>query len=490
MRTRIEPVLCALAAKGDIGVVERVLGDHLGSCDSIAVVDVVLQLLKRREEPFDALAVQILQRHGDSSIETTICEQAEHLGEGVVRYLLERRKVRTLEKLARRSEITREQALILQGFVDGEAKTWCEAATVGELSERQAVGPDVNPTVLGAWVRRDPEYSRWIVQQPWFEDKALGLKPSTYLPSYVDEAWAAHFGRVIGRYSNYDTKEREHILETLQRSKRHREVDEALIQMWGTVEVKELDSYMLDNYMRPAFGEDLAWSPFRRLFSTIGPGGEHQVWMDGPTLAAALQTKFCRHAALRSPLLCGPELGEVYASVVSGGSGSDAAALCANPNLTSVEVDALARKASGPGTYLLHRAPMGAEARASLLLRETGLVEALHLMYRSCAVAGQDLGGIAAWFQPDVALAYTNLHNEGVRGGDRYSMYINIVLELHPEQCSAMALAASMESSFCGKISEAVATELAETSNPDAISGLLMRWKGTVGQLLKAAEKI
>lgn len=483
-------MLCALAAKGDIGVVERVLGDHLGSCDSIAVVDVVLQLLKRREESFDALAVQILQRHGDSSIEATICEQAEHLGESVVRYFLERRKIRTLEKLAERPELTRDQAAALHGYISGDARTLCEAALTSELSERQAIGAGVNNTAFGVWVRRDGRYAQWVVQQPWFAERAIGMRPSAYLPQHIDDFWAGHFAQVIEHYTNYESHEREYIIETLQRSSRHRVVDAAVIKLWGAVEAKELDAYMFNTYMRSAVGEDSAWTSFRRLFSAIGHGGEHQVWADEPTLAVALQTKFCRHAALRSPLLSGSDLEKTYAAIIASGDGLDAAALCANPNLTGEQAEALARRASGPGTYLLHRAPIGAEARASLLLRETGLVEAVHLMYRSCVVAGQGLGEIEAWFRPEVALAYTNLHNEGGRGGDRYSMYINIVLEMHPEQCSTLALAASMESSFCGKIAEAVAAELAETSNPDAISGLLMRWKGTVGQLLKAAEKI
>lgn len=488
----IEPILLELAKRADTYVLAPILRDHVQHCSSGATMDIIITLLDRGGSTEVELACSILRAQDDKRIEIGVAEGAVRGVDAVFDELVARRNIPALRAWVQREDFTAEQARKIAHLKDKHVRARCEIVLVERTEERIARGRTASIEAQLTWAKRDATYRAWLTKQTWFNPTLEGIALDAYLPETIEETWAGHFAALMEKYTNFDEEERAALRRRLTTMERHHLVDEAVIALWGGAEVNELDEYVRSTYMAGDDTYEPAWVVLKRLFGALGKSGEYVSWGDEATLQMALAYPRTRPAALRSIHLHGAALkDEVVAVLMRGAAGrSEAAALCANQGLSTEDAGRLSALASGPDLYVLHRANLSPEARASILLREVGLVEALHLLHHSCKVAGVDLGGVGAWFTLDVIEAFIHGQAAHELSGAQYARYANVAIELHPQTREAFARGARTWGKLHGAVAEAVAEVLASTNQPEALSGLLLRWSGTVGTLCNAAEKL
>lgn len=488
----IEPILLELAKRAEAYVLAPILRDHVQHCSSGATMDIIITLLDRGGSAEVELACSILRAVDDKRIEIGVAEGVARGSDTVFDALVAGRKTHALRAWVQREDFTAAQARKIAHLTDKHVRARCEIVLVERTEERIARGHTAGIEAELTWAKRDATYRAWLTKQTWFNPTLEGIALDAYLPETIEETWAGHFAALMEKYTNFGEEERAELRRRLTTMERHRLVDEAVIALWGGAEVNELDEYVRSTYMAGDDTYEPAWVVLKRLFGALGKSGEYVSWGDEATLQMALAYPRTRPAALRSTHLRGAALkDEVAAVLMRGAAGrSEAAALCANQGLSTEDADRLSALAGGPDLYVLHRANLSPEARASILLREVGLVEALHLLHHSCKVAGADLGGVGAWFALDVIEAFIHGQATHEPSGEQYARYANVAIELHPQTREAFARGARTWGKLHGAVAEAVAEVLASTNQPEALSGLLLRWSGTVGTLCNAAEKL
>jgi hypothetical protein len=488
----IEPILLEMAKRAEAHVLAPILRDHVQHCSRGARTEIILALLDRGGNAEEALACTILRGSGEKRIEVDVAEKVGRGCDAVFEALVASRNIPALRAWATRDDFTAEQARKIEHLQDKQIRTRCEIAVVERTEERVARGSTASVEAQLTWAKKDTAYRTWLTAQTWFNPALKGVAIDNYLPETIEEAWAGHFAELIRTYTNYDDATRAALRRRLAGMERHHLVDGAVIALWGGAEVTELDEHMRNTYMAADDAYEPAWMVLKRIFGALGKSGGGATWGDEATLAIALAYPRTRPAALRSVHLRGEALAAEVAAVLSRGATvrGEAAALCANQGISSEDADRLATFAGGEDLYVLHRANFSPQARASILLREVGLVEALHLLHHSCKVAGGDLGGISAWFTLDVIEAFIHGQDTHEPSGEQYARYANIAIDLHPQTREAFARGVRVWGKLHGAVAEAVADLLASTNQPEALSGLLLRWSGTVGTLHNAAEKI
>jgi len=471
-------------------VLELVLGDHIHLCSSSTTAEVIVALSKREGERYRALAAELLRKHGNSSIETTVAARSAKGFCEAFDQILQGRNIEALRIWTRREDFDVHQAKQLGKIKDREIQAYRAIVLVEDTGARIAAGRNCTAEARAGWARRDRVYRDWLTAQTWFDPTEGTGDLDEYLPTRIEAEWATFFSALIRRYTNLDEVQRNAIRKRLTDREKSLEVDDAIVALWGESDIVEIEDYVVNTYMEPE--ADQAWGMFKRLFHTLGKASAFGAWEDASTLRSALNHPRTRAAGLRSRHLKGSELDNEVGRVLAGVGvrvGEDATALCANCNLTPQTADLLAEKTEGAGIYMLHRSNMGPVARARILERDRGLVEALHLLQRSCVIGEVDMGEMGVWFDPAVIDAFIHAHAE--RGsGEHYAKYANVAISLHPEKTTALARGVRVRTKLTGAIAAAVAAELAGTENPEVLSGLLLRWNGTVETLCTAAGKL
>lgn len=488
----IEPVLLEMAKRAEAHVLTPILRDHVQHCSRGAKRDIILALLARGGNAEVALACSILRGSGEKLLGVDVAEKVGRGCDAVLDTLVASRNILALRAWTTRDDFTAEQARKIEHLRDKQIRTRCEIALVERTEERVAKGRTASIEAQLTWAKKDAAYRTWLTAQTWFNPALEGIAIDNYLPDTIEEAWAGHFAELIRTYTNYDDTTRAALRQRLAAMERHHLVDGAVIALWGGAEVTELDEHMRNTYMAEDDTYDPAWVVLKRIFGALGKSGGYAAWDDEATLSIALAYPRTRPAALRSAHLRGEALAAEMTAVLSRGAAArgEAAALCANQGISPEDADRLATFARGEDLYVLHRVNLSPQARASILLRDAGLVEALHLLHHSCKVAGGDLGSIRVWFTLDVIEAFIHGHDTHEPSGEQYARYANIAIDLHPQTREAFARGARVWGKLHGAVVEAVADLLASTNQPEALSGLLLRWSGTVGTLRNAAEKI
>lgn len=488
----IEPILLELAKRAEARVLQPILRDHLQHCSSGATMDIIITLINRGGEANEVLACTILRTQSDKRIEIGVAEGVDHGVDAVFETLVAKRNIPALRVWSQREDFTAEQARKIAHLQDKRIRARCEIVLVERTEERIACGGAASTEAQLTWARRDAVYRTWLTGQTWFSPVSSGVALDAYLPETIDATWATHFAALMEKYTNFNDDERAVLRDRLATMTRHHLVDAAVIALWGSAEVSELDGYVRSTYMASDTIHEPAWEVLKRLFGALGKSSDYFTWGDEATLQMALAYPRTRPAALRSAHLRGEALKAEVAAVQTRGTAGrgEAAALCANQGLSIEDADRLSALASGSDLYVLHRANLSPEARADILLREVGLVEALHLLHHSCKMAGGDMGGLKAWFNLDVIEAF--IHGQQMRepSGEQYARYANVAIDIHPHTREAFALGARTWGKLHGAVAEAVADVLATTDHPESLSGLLLRWSGTVGTLRNAAEKL
>ena len=488
----IEPILLELAKRAETHVLVPILRDHVQHCSSGATTDIIIALLDRGGDANEALACSILRAVDDRRIEIGVAEGVARGSDTVFDALVAGRKTHALRAWTERADFTAEQARKIAHLQDKRIRARCDIVLVERTEERIARGRTAGIEAQLTWAKRDAAYRTWLGEQTWFNPAHEGVAIDDYLPETIEETWAGHFAALMRTYTNFDEESRAALRRRLATMERHRLVDEVVIALWSESGVSELDEHVRSTYMASEDTHEPAWTMLKRLFGALGKGGEYASWGDAATLQLALAHQRTRPAALRSEHLRGEALKAEVAVVLTRGAAArgDAAALCSNQGLSFEDADRLSTFANGADLYVLHRANISPEARASMLLRDVGLVEALHILYHSCKVAGGDLGGIKAWFSLDVIEAFIRGQDAHEPSGELYARYANVAIELHPQTSEAFARGARTWGKLHGAVAEAVADVLASTNRPEALSGLLLRWSGTVGTLHNASEKL
>lgn len=490
MGHNIEPLLLEMSNLAEADVLELVLGDHIHRCSSSATAEIIVALSNREGERYRTLAAELLRKHGNSSIETTVAARSAKSFYEAFDQILQGRNIEALRVWIRREDFDAHQAKRLGKIKDLEIQAYRAMVLVEDTGARIEAGRNSTAETRAGWARRDGAYRDWLTAQTWFDPTEGTGDLDEYLPTRIEAGWATFFSALVRRYTNLDEVQRNAVRKRLSNRERNLETDEAIIALWGESDIVEIDDYVVNTYMEPE--ADRAWGMFKRLFHTLGKAGAFGAWEDAATLRAALNHPRTRAAGLRSRHLKGDDLeNEVGRTLAGIGTrvGEDAAALCANCNLTPQTADLLAEKTEGAGIYMLHRSNMGPVARARILERDRGLVEALHLLHRSCTIGEVNMGEMGVWFDPTVIDAFIQVHGE--RGiGEHYAKYANVAISLHPEKTTALARGVRVRTKLTGAIAAAVAAELAGTENPEVLSGLLLRWNGTVETLCTAAGKL
>jgi hypothetical protein len=492
----IEPILFELAKRGESRVLAPILRDHIQHCSNKATIDIIVTLLDRGGSAEVALACSILRTLDDKRIEIVVAERVARGVDAVFDELAARRNIHALRKWVKREDFTVEQARKIAHLQDKHIRARCEIVLVDRTEERIARGRTAGIEAQLTWAKRDATYRAWLTKQTWFNPTLEGGTLEAYLPETIEATWAGHFAALMEKYTNFNEEERATLRRRLATMERHHLVDQAVISLWGGAEVNELDEYVRSTYMADEDTYEPAWVILKHLYGALGKNSDYTTWDDEATLQLALAYPRTRRAALRSAHLRGEALKNEVAAVLQRGAAgrneaaNEAAALCSNRGLGTEDADRLSALAGGPDLYILHRADLSPQARASILLREVELVETLHLLHQSCKIAGTDMGGVGAWFTLDVVEAFIKGQATHEPSGEQYARYANVAIALHPQTREMFALGARTWGRLHGAVAEAIAEVLAATNQPETLSGLLLHWSGTVGTLHNAAEKL
>lgn len=489
----IEPVIRELVKRAGPDVLVPILRDHMQHCDGEATLEIIISLLSRDGGEHLKLACSILHTWGDKHIEVGVAKRIPSAIDAVFEQLVLAQNTAALRAWTQRYDFTAAQARRIEHLQDKVIQARCKIAIVERTEERIALGEEAGIDAQLTWARQDAEYRVWLTSQTWFNPTLVGVEPDTYLPETIDWTWADHFARLIANYTNFDERGRAALRRRLKVMERNSRVDDAVLSLWGSIPVGELDEHVRSTYMADDEMYEPAWVVLKNLFGALGKSGSFAVWGDEATLQTALSYPRTRLAALRSKHLHGGELTAEVAAVMANYGlvmPGEAAALCANEWLTPADADRLSVRAGGTDLYALWRAKLSPEARAAILLRDVGLVEVLYLLHHSCKVSGIDLGSIGVWFDLDVIDAFIRGQASYEIASVAYTRYANVAIDIHPQTREAFARGARTWGELYGAVAEAIADVIASTNQPELISGLLLRWSGTVGTLYNAAEKI
>jgi hypothetical protein len=496
----IEPLLPRLCRVGEARLVEVVVRDWVKQAGEPWRIECARILTERDDAVYDRLAVEVVKCMSAAE-EAEFCREAGRIGAELEAYLAGSKRRETLRTLLGRENLREATLVKLSRTKSAEIGETAAGLLIKDLEERKAATGKVGVETIARWSRQGPAYAEWLVGESGIDPVERGWRLDQYLP--VGELGAAskrHLAEILATSTNLPEEQRRGIERWMANVRTDGEINAIVAAAFGKGQAAELWGYVKANLVTEVEAGAETWGTYRRLLAAIGKHSLEKImgleWGDGETLGVALAHPHTRPYALKSGLLTGEELEAEVARSLAGGAetGRDVWALCVNPNLPMETVEQLAALVGDRGVYALYPARLSDRTRARLMARNPEYVETLVLTYVMSKKGGEVSSHLGAWFTEAVCAEYARLVGAGeVATGTEmvYVRWANAVLESTEAVREEVLAAVRMDHAIDGRVAEEMAALIAEAkADPETLTGLLERWRGTVMTMVTAAGKL